>query len=60
MGQEDVILVLEREGKPLTINELQEIIKLSRMSIYHAIKVLIKYSEVEKSDDRPVKYSIKK
>ena len=60
MGQEEVIIVLERERKPLTIDELQDLIKLSRTAIYHSLGVLLKYSEIKKTRSKPAKYSIKK
>ena len=54
-----MIIVLEREGKPLSPNEIAELVELSERAIRHALKILIKYGEVKKSDERPVKYSIK-
>ena len=60
MGQEDVILVLERENIALTAKEIREIIKISERATRRAIAMLLKLGEIEKIKSSPTKYSIKK
>jgi len=60
MGQEEVLKTLEREDKPLTVEEMQAIINLGRRAIYQALKQLLKHEEVKKLKGLPVRYFIKK
>ena len=59
MGQEDVILALERECRPLTPKEIKMLVDISERAIRHSLTVLVKYGEVEKSKSNPIKYSIR-
>ena len=55
MGQADVLVCLEKSNKPLNITQISKKIKLGERNVQRALRIMVKYNEVEKIEGIGIK-----
>ena len=59
MGQSEILVCLERSKRPLNISEISEKIKLGERNVQRALRIMLKYNEVEKIEEPGIKNAYK-
>ncbi len=59
MGQAEILVCLERSNKPLNIREISEKINLGERNVQRALRIMLKYNEVEKIEEQGIKNAYK-
>ena len=60
MGQQEILMCLQKSKTPLSISEISVKINLGERNVQRGLKIMLKYSEVEKIERRPRRYVYKK
>lgn len=55
MSQGEILVCLERSEKPLNITQISEKLKLGERNVQRALKIMLKYNEVEKIEEQGIK-----
>lgn len=55
MSQAEVLVCLERSSEPLNITQISEKINLGERNVQRALRIMLKYNEVEKIEEKGIK-----
>ena len=55
MGQQEILICLQKSNKPLNIREIAEKINLGERNVQRGLKIMLKYNEVDKVEKCGIK-----